>query len=195
MGVLCKWKIDEIVILPFGGITIFKEKIDKPLWQEMLIALSGPCAQLLFFISFKHNQAFINYNLAILIFNLLPIFPLDGSKIMNVMFNYVLPFKLSHKISLFISYLVVFLVFISLKRYLFFIVVLLFIIFEVLKETAKHSYYFNKFLLERYLYPYNYKKAKIIVKKEHMKRQTRHIFKLGHDYFLEDEFIKKIFDK
>ena len=53
MGMLMKWKIEEVIILPFGGITIFKERIDKPLIQEFLIAIAGPLLQLLFFSCFK----------------------------------------------------------------------------------------------------------------------------------------------
>jgi len=52
-----KWKIDRIMILPFGGITIFNEKINKPLKEELLIALSGPIIQLIVF-SFNNNSEY-----------------------------------------------------------------------------------------------------------------------------------------
>ena len=40
--------------------------------------------------------------------------------------------------------------------------ILIFIVIELFKEIIQHKYYFNKFLLERYLNNNNYKKHKII---------------------------------
>ena len=33
-GILFKWRIKEILILPFGALTIFNEGLNKPLFQE-----------------------------------------------------------------------------------------------------------------------------------------------------------------
>lgn len=192
-----KWNIDKVIILPFGGITIFKEHLDKPLLQELLIALAGPLFQIIFLIVFKNNVIFINYNIAILLFNLLPIYPLDGSRILNVILNKFISFKYSHIVSLVISYIFIILILfmaISFSNALF-IFIMMFIILEVFKETIKHKYYFNKFLLERYLYNFNFKKIKNISKITQMKKQTKHIFKVGKMYYTEREIIRKIFDK
>jgi len=196
IATIFKWNFDKIIILPFGGITIFKEQIDKPLYQEFLIAIAGPLSQILFFFLFKQNQIFYNFNLAILFFNLLPIYPLDGSKIVNVLLNRFISFKRSHMVSLVFSYLfIIFLIFTTNRTNLFFLIIILFILLEVFKETTKHKYYFNKFLLERYLYNPNFKRQKKITKLTQMKKQTKHIFRIDKKYYTERQIIRNLFDK
>ena len=36
-----KWNIEKIIILPFGGITIFNEYLNRPIKEELIIALAG----------------------------------------------------------------------------------------------------------------------------------------------------------
>ena len=191
-ALIFKWKIEKIILLPFGGITIFNENIDKPLKEEFIIAILGPLFQLMFYLLYKDNLIFNYYNLAILLFNLLPIYPLDGSKIFNVLFNLFLPYKLSHILSIILSFIFITLI-ISYKIDI--SLILIFIIIELFKEILKHKYYFNKFLLERYLYDYNYKKHKVIKKITNMKKQTKHIFNINNKYYTEKEIIKNMFDK
>ena len=123
------------------------------------------------FILFKQNNLFYYYNLYILFFNLLPIYPLDGSKIINVIFNYIFPFKLSHILTIILS--IVFMI-LTLKKSLIMGLIFLFIGKTIVKEIVNNNYYFNKFLLERYLNKNNYKRKKIIKKIEKMKKQTTH---------------------
>ena len=190
-----KWKIDKVILLPFGGITIFKENIDKSLKQELIIALLGPLFQILFYLIFKDNATFNHYNMAILLFNLLPIYPLDGSKILNIFFNELVSFKKSHILTIVVSEITLFFLLFKTRINLLLLLILFFLIVEIIKEIVKHKYYFNRFLLERYLYNYNYKKRKTITKLTQMKKQTKHLFKIGNIYHSEKEVIKKLFDK
>ena len=48
-AIIFKWKIDRVILLPFGGITIFQENIDKSLKEEFIIAILGPLLQLVFY--------------------------------------------------------------------------------------------------------------------------------------------------
>ena len=189
-ALIFKWKIEKIILLPFGGITIFNENIDKSLKEEFIIAILGPLFQLMFYLLYKDNLIFNYYNLAILLFNLLPIYPLDGSKIFNVLFNLFLPYKLSHILSIILSFIFITLI-ISYKIDI--SLILIFIIIELFKEIFKHKYYFNKFLLERYLYDYNYKKHKVINNIKQMHKQTKHIFNINNKYYTEKEIIQKKF--
>ena len=190
-----KWKIDKVILLPFGGITIFKENIDKSLKQELIITLLGPLFQILFYLIFKDNATFNHYNMAILLFNLLPIYPLDGSKILNIFFNELVSFKKSHILTIVVSEITLFFLLFKTRINLLLLLILFFLIVEIIKEFVKHKYYFNRFLLERYLYNYNYKKRKTITKLTQMKKQTKHLFKIGNIYHSEKEVIKKLFDK
>lgn len=187
-----KWNIDKIVILPFGGITIFNEKINRPLKEELLIALSGPIVQLIVF-SFNSNPLIFKYHYFLLLFNLLPIVPLDGSKILNLLLNYLLPFKLSHILTIIISFLLlIFLMFI--KFNLVVLLILMFLILKIAEEYSNHKNIFNKFLMERYLYKFNFKRRKTIKKVDSMFRDHKHLFYINNKYKTEDEILQKRFD-
>jgi len=196
-AIIFKWNIKNVILLPFGGITIFEEQIDKPLLQEFIITILGPIFQIVFLVTFKGNIYFYYCNIAILLFNLLPIYPLDGSKLLNIFFNTIVPFKYSHVLTLLFSIVTIFFViYISIFTYNFvFFLFAFFLVVEVIKEISKHNLYFNKFLLERYLYDSRYKKRKIIRKIEEMKKQTTHIFKIDNRYYTEKEIVAKRFDK
>lgn len=192
-----KWKIDKIVILPFGGITIFKEMINRPIKEELLIVLLGPIFQCsLFFL--LHDPKWNMYNVELLLFNLLPIVPLDGSKILNLFCNFIFPFKKSHWISILIS-IISFLGMISyfiLKKNMMMMIVLLFLLFKILKEVKEHPYIFNKFLFERYLYTFPFKKKKIFKNSQlkTMKRDYQHLFYKEKRYYTEKEILSEKFD-
>ena len=195
-AIIFKWQIDKVILLPFGGITIFQENIDKSLKEEFIIAILGPLFQLIFCFLYSDNPIFNQYNLIILLFNLLPIYPLDGSKIVNILFNEFIPFKKSHILTIIVSLITLSIILLSIKYNLLLYLILLFIILEVIKEITKHNYYFNRFLLERYLYSNNnYQKKKIINDIKKMQKQTKHIFKINNKYFTEREIIRNLFDK
>lgn len=194
-AIIFKWKIDKVILLPFGGITIFQENIDKSLKEEFIIAILGPLLQLVFYFLYSDNPTFNQYNLIILLFNLLPIYPLDGSKIVNILFNEFISFKRSHILTIITSFITLLVVILSIKYNLLLYLILLFIVLEIIKEINKHNYYFNRFLLERYLYNNEYSKNKIIDNIKKMKKQTKHIFKINNKYFTEREIIRNLFDK
>ena len=194
-AIIFKWKIDRVILLPFGGITIFQENIDKSLKEEFIIAILGPLLQLVFYFLYSDNPTFNQYNLTILLFNLLPIYPLDGSKIINILFSEFISFKRSHILTIITSFITLLVVILSVKYNLLLYLILLFIVLEIIKEINKHNYYFNRFLLERYLYNNEYSKNKIIDNIKKMKKQTKHIFKINNKYFTEREIIRNLFDK
>ena len=53
---------------------------------------------------------------------------------------------------------------------------------------------FNKFLLERYLNKFNFKKEKTINNMNNMKKDYRHIFFIDGKYLTESTFLTKYFD-
>lgn len=192
-ALIFKWRIENVTILPFGGIIMFKENIDKPLIEEFVISINGIIFQLIFCL-FVNSPKITNYSNLILIFNLFPMFPLDGSKILNCIFNRFLSFKLSHMLSVIIAFIVFILIIIFSRFNLVLYIILFFIFIEIIKECRKHKFYFNKFLLERYLYNHKFKKYKAITKINQMKKQTQHIFKINNKYYTEYEIIRKMFD-
>ena len=196
MALFLKWRVEKILLLPFGGVTIFNEDLNRPMIEEFLILICGPLLQIFFTFFFKNDDVLISYSNNLLLFNLLPIYPLDGSKILNLFFNIFFGFKKSHLLSIYFSFIVILLVFVRYDFSLMLVLVLLFILFKVLDEFNNHRNIFNRFLLERYTKNFNFKKVKVIKSKniEKMKRDYRHVFYDDGVYITEKKMLKKRFD-
>ncbi|MBR6689845.1 MAG: hypothetical protein IKL65_00745, partial [Bacilli bacterium] len=72
--------------------------------------------------------------------------------------------------------------------------VLIFLLLEVNKLYKKRKELFNKFLLERYLNEFKFKKKKTINNIDKMKKDYRHLFYIDEKYLTEKYFLKKMFD-
>lgn len=194
-----KWNIKKIIILPFGGITIFNEYINKSLKEEFVILVLGPLFQILFYFIlcfFNIESTLItNYHYSLLLFNLLPIIPLDGSKLLNIILNKITNFKLSHMLTIYISILTIIFLLIKNKNMVLYIIIF-FILLKVIKEYREHKYIFNKFLFERYNYDLVFKKKKTIkgIKLNKMKKEYKHIF-YDNKYYTEKEILKRYFKR
>ena len=182
--------------MPFGGLTVFSVDINKPLKEEFIICILGPLFQIIYYLIFKDifNIKNLHYNL--LIFNLLPIFPLDGSKIFNIVFNMIFSFKLSLYITYIISFIAIVILVITKQFNLLLFLTLFFLFFKNIKEIKNIKYIFNRFLLERYFKNFNFKKRKIIKSENvnRMKKDYYHLFFVKNKYVIEREILRKTFD-
>ncbi|MBP3461357.1 MAG: hypothetical protein J6K21_02995 [Bacilli bacterium] len=200
MALIYGWKIKKIILLPFGGITIFNELINKSLKEEFLILIMGPIFQIIFYfilILLNITTPLIkNYHYSLLIFNMLPIIPLDGSKLLNIILNKIISFKKSHLITIYVSIITI--IFLTLKSFkiknLVLLFILIFLILKVIKELKEHKYMFNKFLFERYNYNLKFNKIKYIkgINLSKMKKEYKHFF-YDKKYYTEKEILKKHF--
>ena len=48
MSIYFKWKIEKVIILPFGALTIFNVDLNSKIYEEFLICIMGPLFQLIF---------------------------------------------------------------------------------------------------------------------------------------------------
>lgn len=202
MALFLGWKIEKIVLFPFGGLTIFKNSLDKPILEEFIILISGPAIQLIFYFliqSISYSETLMIYNWGILIFNLLPIYPLDGSKMINLILLKYLPFIKSNLITLYFSLLVLLFAIIGIIRFgfnLLITITLLFLLIKIFKELKTINYTFNYFLLEKIRYNRYYKKKRVINgnKINKIYRDSSHLFFFNNKYHLEKEILRKRFD-
>ena len=67
----------------------------------------------------------------------------------------------------------------------------LFLLTVIHKEELKIEYTYNKFLLERTLYNFKFKKKKIIKNINNFYRNKAHIIKEHDKYYLEKDFLEK----
>ena len=197
MSLILKWKIDRIIILPFGGLTKYNEIINKPLIEEFLVGISGILFQIIFY-KFIHDYIDYKYfsliNYFIIIFNLIPVYPLDGSKILNVLFNKITSFKNSILLTVIVSYLCIIilsLLLFNINKLLFMMFIFLFM--EVNKYYKEKDLIFNKFLLERYLNNFKFRKEKIINSVDKMKKDYRHLFYINNKYVTESTYLQAMF--
>ena len=211
-SLIYKWDIKRIDITVCGGFITYNEPIDKPFIQELLIAVSGMFIQIIFyFICFILNKIgamdmdifllFKKYNYSILLFNLLPVFPLDGSKILNIFLNMYLPYKKSLKIMNLISIinilLIIFILLIlKIKIEYSYIIILSFILSKIIHAVKDVPFLFNRFLFERYKNPIKINKYFYIKNNDvsKMKRQVKNYFYINGKYYKEIDVLRKRFD-
>lgn len=180
MGLFLKLKVKEINIYMFGGVTILNEDLNLPIYKEVLFLVMGPLSQILFVLLIKllYTIGYVNaltfdkiiiINKFLLTFNLLPILPLDGGKLVNNILDYFMPYKLSHKITIIISLLFIPFIFI-INNKLLGIVLIIFLLYKIYLEINNNKHKLNKLLLERKLKLYKFKKLKRINTFEEVKR-------------------------
>jgi stage IV sporulation protein FB len=160
-----KWRIRKIELLPFGGVAEVEEYGNRPLKEEFIVIISGPIQHIwLIALSFlflpfdfwtvNDHQMFLSHNLMILLFNLLPIWPLDGGKLLYLFISTKLPFQQSLETTLKISlFLLCFFAVVSIYIYPFHLnlwIVLLFLLFTHYFDWKQRSYAYMRFLMERY---------------------------------------------
>lgn len=194
-------EIKKIVIYPFGGITILDCDLNTKINKELLTLLGGIVFQIIFFIlitKIYQNNLITSHvynlikriNILLIEFNFLPVLPLDGGKLMNILLDKIFPYKLSHKISIVIS--IIFIIYFPLKnKTLISFLLSIFLIKNLIEEIRQHNIKYNKFLLERYLNKYKFNKTKIIKNKYYLKRDFYHII----DNTFEEKYLSKMFDR
>ena len=203
-----KWKIKRVNFYPFGGLIEFNEILNKPIKEEFLIVISGVIMQSIYFIfifilnkyMYISNQTFLlfkHYHYSILLFNLTPIYPLDGIRIVNLFLNKYYSYNLSHKLSIIISsiFLIILTIF-SIIYYLNMNIILIvgLLIKNILKEKKNHKNICSKFLFERYLYNLDFHKFKTI-KNSELYRDYRHVIKKDGKYITEKKMLKEKYEK
>lgn len=160
-----KWRIKQIQLLPFGGVAELDEHGNKPLKEELVVVLAGPLqhvwmiavAYVLYTMGIVREEMYYFFmwnNLLILCFNLLPIWPLDGGKIMFNILSYKLPFLRAHDMMLKVSFvlfqfILMWQLFWNITNMMMWIL-LLFVAVSLYQEWKQSRYAFIRFLLERY---------------------------------------------
>ena len=205
LSYLFKWNIKSVEIGVFGGFITYDDVIDKPFIEEIIISLGGFLITYILskngLFSVKEASLINRYNLSIFLFNVIPVYPLDGSKILLVILNMFIPYKKSLKITCFISVLIIFLIFLLLislhvKVNSSYVIIGLFIMGKVISLIKDIPYLFNKLLFERYLYkPINFKITYVNgLNLSMFKRRRKHYFiKDGH-FIPEMKILKERFD-
>ncbi|WP_394233097.1 M50 family metallopeptidase [Niallia oryzisoli] len=159
------WRIKRISLLPFGGVAEVDEHGNRPLKEEALVTLAGPLQHLwmigLAFILYQFSfipthfyTLFVDFNIMVLLFNLLPIWPLDGGKLVYLWRSQQESFPAAHQKTIIISavsLLLFFMLLLFIQPFnLNLWIVIGFLSFSLFYEWKQRRYVFVRFLLERY---------------------------------------------
>ncbi|WP_237563657.1 M50 family metallopeptidase [Halalkalibacter okhensis] len=114
---LFKWRIHKIELLPFGGVAEVEDVGNRPFHEELIVIIAGPLQHIwMMVLSYLFVQTsiwtstdhhlFVWHNMMILLFNLIPILPLDGGRLVQLWCTYRFPYVQALTISRFSSCLV-----------------------------------------------------------------------------------------
>lgn len=203
------WRINKIELLPFGGVADVDEYGNRLLKEEVMVLIAGPVQHIWMLLLCKYlfvlgilgeeTYYFLLYNnLSILFFNLLPIFPLDGGKLLFTFLSLSLPFKKAHKVMIISStfflllFIIVILVISPMNISIWCMVVFLF--FSIWREWRQEKYIFMRFLIGRYHHQQLLQSRRISVLKEDKLFAIFSLFQRGcrYEIMVEDRKIDEI---
>ncbi|MGX1899990.1 stage IV sporulation protein FB [Thermolongibacillus altinsuensis] len=159
------WRIKKILLLPFGGVAEMDEHGNRPLKEELIVTLAGPVQHLFIFLlaylgkesgwlSIELFSEITAYNLSILCINLLPIWPLDGGKLLFLVWTYFTSFRRAHEWTIYCSAGLLMVFFMLLIAFtptqLSLWMIGLFLAYSLRQEWRHRQYVWMRFLLERY---------------------------------------------
>lgn len=161
---LFKMDIESIVIYPFGGVSKVNKKIHERIYKDILISLGGIIFQglliIVIYLLYKYSiivnstyNMYISYNKSIILFNLIPIIPLDGSKLLLSICSKFVSYRISYITMIFVGCvsLLLFILYNMIFK-LNDIVVYLFLLGSLINCIKEYKYVKGKFYLERILY-------------------------------------------
>ncbi|GIN55919.1 M50 family metallopeptidase [Lederbergia ruris] len=111
------WKIKRVMLLPFGGFCDVDEHGNRSMLEDFCVIVGGPLQHLWIaviipvlhmggLISADYAQQIAQYNWMIMIFNLLPIRPLDGGKLVHLYLSTYKSYLESVRMSVIISFVI-----------------------------------------------------------------------------------------
>jgi Zn-dependent protease/CBS domain-containing protein len=113
----------DITLLPIGGVARLQRMPDRP-WQELIVALAGPLvnvviAAVLIFLLGQHSALehlerlnepgaamlakLASVNIGLVLFNLIPAFPMDGGRVLRSLLAMALPYSRATQIAAWIG--------------------------------------------------------------------------------------------
>ncbi|WP_332629280.1 M50 family metallopeptidase [Halalkalibacter flavus] len=159
-----KWRIHKIELLPFGGVAEVEDVGNRPFHEELIVIIAGPLqhiwmmvlsyclVQTSFWTSTDHHL-FIWHNIMILLFNLIPILPLDGGRLVQLWCTYRFPYvqalTVSRWISCFVLIVIILISLIWFPYHLNLWVVISFLLITNYLEWKQRHYRFMRFLMAR----------------------------------------------
>ncbi|HLS06580.1 MAG TPA: site-2 protease family protein [Bacillota bacterium] len=195
-----KWRIDTIALWVFGGVMKTDEYGTRKIFEEFVVTIAGPLQHLIIYLCIigLSLQSFIPeviifllfyYNTIILLFNLLPIWPLDGGKLFFLLNSIFFPYRQAYEQTILFSMIMcLMLIIMHLLLWPFnlsSLLIISFLLIENGKDWQQRYYVFIRFLLQRYEQPKNIQQlTPIIVSKNLPLKQVFQKFYQGKKHLI-----------
>ena len=200
------YDILKVELFPFGGFTTYNNKINSNINKDILISLGGIISQFIFliilylfksYLNITTYHLFLTYSYTIIIFNILPIIPLDGSNFCHLIMEKFLSYHKSYYLNFYLSlFFILIFIFLNIYFHLDNYFIITFLIYKIGEYLKNYKYLNKRFLLERYLYDLEYQKIDNHTKSmQDLKKNTYHYFKKNNHYISEKEKLRELFDK
>lgn len=198
-----KRDVGEVILLPFGGLLKMDSLVSSDIFEDLLISISGIGAQtILGFLILGLREVglldeatftFLNsYNRTIIMFNLIPISPLDGYKMMKYSFEFFLPFKKTFTVACSIGTLVFLSLFlIDYHMILDNALVFSFLMMSMVQEIGHKRFWMMRFYFERMSRRFNYPLKEIKDYSRMYKNKVHSIKGIREDIYLSRVFTEK----
>ncbi|WP_379965836.1 M50 family metallopeptidase [Ectobacillus sp. sgz5001026] len=159
------WRIRRIQLLPFGGVVEMEEHGNKPIREEVIVILAGPAQHIWMvllaymlhengWMSENAYTFFLWNNLSVFFINFLPVWPLDGGKLLFCIYSMGTSYLQAHRMMLVTSVIFVTLCILGgllwNKTNITMWTMLVFLLISLYHEWKQQPYAFLRFLLERY---------------------------------------------
>lgn len=190
------YDIKKIELLPFGMYLSLDDYGFKPKMIDSIVILGGLCSHFFIYIinDIFFNNEFVSFvNKTVFSFNLLPIYPLDGYRLMLIILESIFDIKKSNHIMMKLSFFNLCVLFVfcnSIGNY---------VLFGYIFYMNIYNYYtIDKYLRRYYLsipYTYNNKKKKVHLKEEYLRDYDNYYMKNNKIYSAQQmkfELIKSI---
>ena len=205
---VAKWfhyPIQKMIIYPFGLCAVIDSIGYRQGLSDLMILMAGPFTHMLWplllhlccqlgWISTVYEEYLCMLNASILLFNLLPIYPLDGGRIMELLVQKLLPFTRAKQATLMLSIIFVGIIAAAhVFRGLSGSVVCILLIIENLMSFSSIAYQRLQFYHYRYQHPVNYP-IKMNSHKD-LYRFSCNIMKVREQWIKEDRWLSIFFHK
>lgn len=208
MATLFHLKIKSVTIYPFGGLTKLDTFLSLDIEKELLVAMGGVLLQYCFYLLIGclyqihcireyTYSLYTMYNSSIIFFNLLPIYPLDGGRIIYLLLCFFLPYRVADLVIVIFSCIVLFVIILLQIYYVNYsnIMIYFILIYYIFLFFKKRNIRYYKFLMERYLYSFSFSRIIFIHNYRYMYRNRKHFFVKSKKIVDEKEYIDTLLNK
>ena len=202
---LMHYETGKLNIYPFGYSCEIRHLKHGKSYEEIMIVLAGLgmhlCFPLLFELAYRWDLISYSYliylnelNHAIFFFNCLPIYPLDGGRILDALLHFFLPYQKARKLTLIISFLVITLMLVfRVFRFPNMLLIILFLYYQLYHHFNEMPQDLLEFYFFRYQHPFMTKKNR---RRSSYLYRNKAVDKI-HDQLIQKEevWLKQMFSK